>query len=344
MSLAPNVDVTLGGLRYDTHVSSLRVTLTLLPAVNSFSLSLPSGVKFTAAPGDVAELVVDSGDSAGDGSQTVLTGKIRSVRRTVREITVTGADAGADLAAFRPAATYQKKDAAAVTKALASEAGVSPGDIDIDLDLAAFAAHQGRTAAEHIAYLATLGGCIAGVGGDGKLNVLPLPGEQAEEALLFGRELIEIEKRDGAPLAVQRFAVGSGTAGSAGSAEALKHSLLRLPEDAAAPGKAAVYYPAPVVRTPGVATAAAKALNDRAAAYTQQMRARCFLLTALRPGIVVEMQELPSGLSGSTWLLTRVTHRLRPGAGGETVLEGVQAGASGDSLLGALLGALGALL
>jgi prophage tail gpP-like protein len=344
MSLAPNVDVTLGGLRYDSHVSSLRVTLTLLPAVNSFSLILPAGVKFTAVPGDAAELIVDSGDSAGDGSQNVLTGKVRSVRRSVHKVVVTGADAGADLAAFRPATTYQKQDAAAITKALAAEAGVSSGDVDIDLDLAAFAAHQGRSASEHVAFLATLAGCIAGIGGDGKLNVLPLPGKQAQEALLFGRELIEVQKREGSPLAVQRFAVGSGTAGSAGSTEALKHSLLRLPEDAAAPGKKAVWYPAPVVRTPGVATAAARALNDRAAAYTQQMRARCFLLTGLRPGIVVEMQEVPSGLGGSNWLLTRVTHRLQPGTGGETILEGVQAGASGDSLLGALLGALGALL
>ena len=104
------------------------------------------------------------------------TGQVQSVRRTVDEIRVTGGDAGARLAAVRPATTYRNKSAADVVKALAADAGVSPGDVDIDLDLAAYVAHQGRSAAEHIADLATLGGGIAQVDGDGALNVVRRPG------------------------------------------------------------------------------------------------------------------------------------------------------------------------
>jgi hypothetical protein len=58
---------------------------------------------------------------------------------------------------------------------------------------------------------------------------------------------------------------------------------------------------------------------------------------------VVEVQSLPDGLPAGAWLLTRVTHELRPQAGGSTVIEGQIAAPSVD-LLGALLGAVGGLL
>jgi hypothetical protein len=51
----------------------------------------------------------------------------------------------------------------------------------------------------------------------------------------------------------------------------------------------------------------------------------------------VDVQSLPDGLSGGPWLITRVTHRLAPNRGGETLLEGESADT--ESLLGALIGA-----
>ena len=344
MSLAPTASATIGSLRYDAHVSTVRATLSLLPAVNSVTLSLPLAVKFTAVPGDDAVLLLHGGDVEGDGEQTVLTGKVRQVRRTFEAIEITCTDAGVDLAALRPAKTYQNQSAADVIEALAQEAGVEVGDVDVDLDLAAYVAHQRRTAAEHIAYLASLGGSIARVSGEGGLEVIPTPGEQAERALLYGRELVEYQRIDGPSVAVQRVAVGNGPSSSPAAPDALKPTLTKVPEDAATPGKDAIWYPTPVLRAPKPAVAASEALNNRATALMQRMRARCFLLTALRPGMVVEIQELPDQLGGSNWLLTRVTHGVRPGVGGETVLEGVLAGASGSSLLGSLLGAIGGLL
>jgi hypothetical protein len=342
MSIAPAVDVTLGGLRYDTHVSSLRVTLALLPAVNSFTLSLPSQVKFTAGIGDVAALTLDGGDAEGDGARQVLAGKVRSIRRTLDAIEVTGADAGSDLAALRPAKTFSDMSVADFVQALDGEVGASVGEVSAGLKVAAYAAHQGRTAAEQIEYLARLAGCIAHVDGDGRLNVVARPSDRADAALLHGREIIEFERREGAS-PPQQVAIGNGTAGSTSAPDALKHSLGRLPSNAASPGASARWHAAAVLRTPSAAGDASDALSAYAAAFSQQMRARCFLLTGLRPGMVVEVQELPDALSGTTWMLTRVTHRLAPSGGGETVLEGVMAGASGG-LLGALAGAIGGLL
>jgi len=342
MSLVPAVDVILGGLRYDMHVSSLRVTLTLLPGVNSFTLDLPPQVKFIAGVDDVAELTLDGGDAAGDGARKVLTGTVRSIRRTLTAIGVTGSDAGADLAAFRPATTFSDVSAADVTQSLASEVGASVGDVSANLKLAAYTAHQGRTAAEHVAYLAQLAGCIAHVDADGRLNVMTRPSDTADVALLHGREILEFERRESPPSA-QRVAIGAGTAGSTSSPDALKHSLQRLPSNAATAGASARWHSTPVLRTPGAAGDAGEALSAHAASFSKQMRARCFLLPGLRPGMVVEIQELPEALGGTNWMLTRVTHRLTPAGGGETVLEGVMAGARG-SLLGALAGAIGSLL
>ncbi len=342
MSLAPAVDVTLGGLRYDTHVSSLRVTLTLLPGVNSFTLSLPPQVKFTAEVGDVAELTLDGGDSEGDGAKKALTGSVRAVRRTLTAIEVTGTDAGADLAAFRPATTYSDMSVADLVQSLAGEVGASVGDVSASLAFAAYTAHQARTAAEHVDYLARLAGCIAHVDGDGRLNVVARPSDSADAALLHGREILEFERRTATP-SPQQVAIGNGGAGSTSAPDALKHGLDRLPSSAATPGAAVRWHAAAVLRTPSAAGDAGEALSAHAAAFSQQMRARCFLLPGLRPGMVIEVQELPEALGGTTWMLTRVTHRLTPARGGETILEGVLAGASG-SLLGSLVGAIGSLL
>jgi phage protein D len=104
--------------------------------------------------------------------------------------------------------------------------------------------------------------------------------------------------------------------------------------------------PAAMLRTAGAADNASKALQEAAAAKTERLEARCFLLPRIRPGQVVEVQSLPDGLSGGPWLITRVTHRLGPARGGETILEAesADAGSLVGQLAGAALAALGGLL
>jgi hypothetical protein len=330
--LTPSATVTLGNLRYDSHASDVVAHLALLPGVNSLNAVLPADVEVSAAAGDPGSLELDGGE----GTQMVLTGKVCSLRRNLLATKVSVADGGADLAGFRPCATYEKQNGRDVIRALTEESGVDVGTLDLDLPLAAYVAHQKRTAAEHVAYLARLAGATARVDGDGNLQVNPWPGGQPEAALLYGREVIDYEVRDRPGPQVHRVTVGNGPAGSVDAPDALRHTSSILPGDAPAPGAGAIWEAAPILRTPATALTASQAAEQRAAAGGSRVRARCFLLPSLRPGTVVEVQELPDGVAGGPWMLTQVTHRLRPGLGGTTTFEGVAAGASSGGL-GSLL-------
>jgi len=343
MSLAPSASFTLGNLRYDSHAAELSVTLALLPGVSGFRVDLPSAADVSFQPGDPARLDLDGGE----GSQTVLVGTVRAVSRGFRRTRVVAADASADLAALRSASTFVGQAGGDVIARLADEAGVTVGDNDLDLSLAAYAADQRRTAAEHVAYLAGLGGALATVDGDNRLAVRNRPDGPADAALLYGRELLEIDARTvSAPAPV--VPIGDGPAGSADADDAMRPTVSPLPDGAPSPGKDARWQPAPVLRTPGVAVAAAEAYAKAGSGAAQRLHARGFLLPALRPGMVVQIQSLPDGFGDTdTWLLTRVVHRLRANDAGTTILDGEALGTAGGGLprlLASAVAAVGSLL
>ena len=342
MSLSPSLSVTLGNLRYDTHALRLHACLEPLPRGNSVRISLPATVRFEAAHGDDASMDVDGGE----GAQKLFTGKVRTVRRDFRWIHVTLADAATDLAAYRPCQTFEKQNAKQVIRTLASDVNVNVTDVDVDIDLPAYVAQPGRTAAEQIAELARLSGAIALVDADGNLKVIARPSGQPSVALLYGREILDYSSSETETINAQRFAIGFGPAGSASAPDVLRPSLDFLPSSATAGGSGVMRYPLPLLRTPTASDAVSTALQTANAARAQKLRSRCFLLPALRPGDVIEVQSLLDGLDGGPWLLTRVIHELQPGAGGFTTIEAEAADTSSllSGLLSAGLSALGGLL
>jgi len=342
VSLAPAVSVTLGRLRYDTQASAARVTLALLPRGGSAEIAFPAAVRFEASAGDTAIVSIDGGE----GAETVLTGTVVRVRRMLDAIAVTVADGAAALAAYRPSATFEGQGAGAIVKKLAADAAVSLGDVDVDLDLAAYVAAPSRSAAEHVAHLATLAGGIAYADGDGALTVKTRPSGPPDLALKYGREVARYEILDDAPLNPKRFAMGFGPAGAGGAPDALRPSVGALPDAASDGGVGVLRLAAPELRVPSAAATASASLQTRAAARARRLEARCFLQARLRPGMVIEVQALPAGLASGPWMLTRVEHALEGGAG-RTALwaEKADAGPSAPGgLLGAAAAAIGALL
>ena len=373
--MKPTASVTLGSSRYDAHLASVTVVLRALPAPGVCRAVLPFAVPVGAAAGDdglvdltgldlapggggglgglagAAAGAVGLGGAAdmlggGGGAPPgrVLTGKIRAVRRGLAGTEVEIADAGADLAAYRPATTYTATTAGDVVGALVGDAGASAGRVELDLPLASYVADQSRTAAEHVARLATLAGGLATVAADGSVLATPLAAE-ADTALKHGREVLAYDARDRAAPSAKYVAVGAGPAGAAAAQDALRPTVTALPEGVPDPGADAVWEPYASVRTPGAAKTATGALQAQADALAGRVRARCVLIPSLRPGAIVTVQDLPDGVPAGPWLVTRVEHRLVPGVGGTTDFDGVKAVANGGGgLLGDLAGAVGALL
>jgi hypothetical protein len=333
MILKPSSSVTLGNLRYDSHAVAMEISLGLLPRGGSVDIRLPASTRFEAAAGDDAQLDIDGGE----GSARVLTGRVREVVRSPITTIARLYDAGGVLGESRPSATYENQSGGDIVRRLASDVAVSTGRIDLDLDLPAYVAHPRRTAAEHVAELCRLGGSLARITAEGELEIIRRPAGPPEKALRYGREFTAYRTFSSPAVNASRFAMGFGPSGSAATPTALQHTKGALPASASPGGSGVLREAAPMLRTASAADNASKALQEAAAAHTERLQARCFLLPELRPGQVVDVQSLPAGLSGGPWLITRVTHRLAPARGGETILDAHSADT--DSLLGELLGA-----
>jgi len=328
--------LTAGNQRFDAHVTALRISLGCLPQVGRCEAALPAAVRPTAEAGDGAQLELD----AGAGAVTVIRGVVASVAHTVHATVVVIADAGFRLGRLRPAATYVQQRARDMIRALASDAGVEVAELDLDLDLPAYAAHARRTAAEHVAELAALAGAVATVGGDGRLRVAG-PAARPDLALRYGRELLDFAVDTGARPAARRALVGSGPAGAADATDSLRPSLEPLSGGRSAPGPSVRWTPTPALRTPGAVSRASDAADRRAAGASQRLRARCALLPAVRPGRVLGIQDLPGAGGAGPWLIEDVVHRLARGVA-ETRIEASSLAV--PSPLSQLAGAIGGLL
>ncbi len=342
MSLAAQtISVRLGNLQYDSHLVSLSVELGVLPAINLAQCVFPLDVKVDASPGDIAELELD----IGDGATKILTGQVETVSRLFTGTRVTIADAGAKLASLRPAATYEGQTIKATITTLADEAGVSLGKFALaaPTQLPHYVSHQQRTIAEHIKELARIGNSYALVDEEGKLSVLSRDAGPATSALRYGREFLEYEMRD-TPVPSGRVMIGNGPAGAAADPNVFRHSVDALTaggDDAAANN---LWEPRPGLRTGSLVRQASQEINTRRNARTKQLSARCWLVPTLRPGAVLEIQDLPTPLAEGPWLVTEVSHRVDMVSGSQTKFSGVYAGGGLAGLFSSAANLIGGLL
>jgi hypothetical protein len=306
MTIVPTASATLGNLRYDKQIVALSVRLVLLPDIGTASVTLPGSVQLDVTPGDDAQVELGGvGISGDDGPNLVLTGTVTRIRRGFDLVSVEIADAGAALAGFRPADTYTAGSATDVVSALLDASGCDAGEVRLDLPLAMYVADQTRTAGEHVAALARLAGGLATVGADGAVSAVPVP-TQPSAALKYGRDFTAYEMSERAAAPAQLVAVGAGAAGAPDAPDALRPTVEPLTGDGPDPGPDAVWRPEPVLRTPTAVSTASAALTAYATSWARRLHARCVLLPALRPGTVLDVQDVADGL----WLLNRVEHHL----------------------------------
>jgi len=334
----PEISVILGNLQYDSHVFAAQVTRAMLPAPNTARLMFPAAVSIEVVPGDNAQLTV----TAGDNATVVLTGKVHTIEHRPHHTVVTLTDGTYDLCQYRPSATFEKQNAMTIAQTLAADVQLQVGTVAIDLNLPQYAAHQKRTAAEHIAELARFSDGFALVDGDGKLQVNNWSDGPADAAIKYGRDLMDFSFTQHHPLGAVAL-IGNGPSGSADAPNALRHDTGQLPESVAAPGKGVKWQAHPILRTPSaVQTAQSGITRER-----NQRVGQALLVGLLRPdfvpGMKLEIQGVPAPNVGSTWVLTQVQHELVHGSYAKTTLH-AREDARAEDLLGSVLGAVGGLL
>jgi hypothetical protein len=335
----PEISVILGNLKYDSHVAALQVSRHMLPAANLARILFPAEVAIQAAPDDNAEVSLN----AGDGATTVITGIVKSVERKPYHTVVNVTDGGHELGRYRPAATFEKQNAANVARSLASDLNISVASAAIDLSLPMYAAHQKRTAAEHIAYLAKLSDGFAMVDGQGALQIKKWSDGPADAAIKYGRDLIDFSFFKNRPLP-SLAPIGNGPAGSVDAPEALRQDRSPLPESIPQPGADLVWQPQPVLRTPAAVQTAQSGLSRDRNQQVGEARLVTLLRPDFEPGMTLEIQDIPSDDVGTNWAVMHLVHEVAQGSYACTVIQAREAAGAGSSLLGSLLSAAGGLI
>ncbi len=340
--LVPAYALTIGSKQWTEQLLSLDVRLEAAPLMDRLTARLPAAAPFDGAVGDTVSLSLDGGEGASD----VFTGSVDAIRRDPATIEITALDAGGTLAAYRPSATYEQATVATVIQALCGDVGVDTGELEDGPALAYYAADPGRTALEHVARLAEWAGALARVAGDGKLEATVVSGADPDLALRYGRELISFDATE-CSTRIESFVV----AGEAGAGSASAPESLRPKRDffdgsrPAGPDATNVWSFEPALRTPSAAQTASAARTRLYKSSRQRATLRAWLLPALRPGTVLEVQDLPDGLPGGPLWVDRVSHRVGPdGAVTRARLWGGGDAFDPSSLLGSLAGAIGGLL
>ena len=340
--LQPTYALQIGSKRWTTQLLRIDVELELAPSVDELSAVLPAAAPFDAEPGDEVSLTLDSGEHEAD----VFAGRLESVQRGYDEIRLTALNGGGLLAQARPAVTYEQVTAATIVRNLCSEAGVDVGDLVDGQQLPFYVADPSRTALQHIARVAAWNGALARVGPDGGLETVVLDASQPEIALRSGREILRIAQ-DTLAAPIERFVV----AGEAGAGESSAPEALRPVTDFFAgsrpngPSASTVWRFEPALRTAAAAATAGAALDRAYKADRGGGTLDAWLLTAMRPGTVFEIQDLPDGLDGGPFWAYQVRHRVS-GVACSTRVRYRKGGDAFDpmSLLGSLMGLAGGLL
>lgn len=337
--LAPSCTVTTGSQSWKEQVVAIELDLAAAPGVDTFRLTLPSGAPLDAAPGDPVRVILDGGEGAHD----VFAGRIATITRTLREIEVIALNGGGDLAQFRPATTYEQASVASVIRSLCGDAGVDPGALETGPILAFYSADPGRSALEHVARLAAWVGALARFKPDSRLDVQVVKADTAEVAFRYGREIIDLRQSSHATAVETIVVAGEAGAGDASAPE----SLMPVTDFFAGnrpdgPSKESRWTWAPALRTAGAAGTAGAALERQYRSSRRRSTMTTFLVPSLRPGTVLEIQDLPAGLDKGPFWVNRVRHRFSAVRATSTCfLWGGGEGFDPTALMGALLGALG---
>jgi hypothetical protein len=328
--LLPSIALTIGSSLYDTQCSSIRLRRTCLPAVDRLEVMFPRNVDFSGALDDTCSLAIDGGE----GSETVFSGKITNIEHSPGGLILTMHNDGFTLSRYRPYCSLEGVTTGDVIAALCSDVNV-PSDVSISpLSLALYAGEGRQTAAREIARLAALSGGRVSFSGDGTCTVWDPQSGTGQMALLYGREITDMKTGSISPDPTTIEITGEG----AGAPSTSKGRMVatNFSGSASPPSAGTVRIAEPLARTTSDASSVAAAFTNRHTMRLSPVRFRTWLVPALAPGIIVELQEMPEYCPLDECFITQVILSISATGGAWCDVWG-HGSASGSPSLGGLI-------
>jgi hypothetical protein len=305
--LKPGYTLTLGNQQWTQQLLTLELKLAGAPLLDVLTVALPFRAPISASPGDDAKLSLNNGE----GNEDVFTGTIDSIRHSFDQIRITALDAGAKLAQYRPATTYEQITAGTLIRNLCGDVGADTGNIDDGPSLAFYAADPSRTALEHIARVCDWSGAMGRVSAGNEVESVVVNGTTADLALKYGRELLGLDQSRFFSSINSFVVAGESAAGSTDSPDALRPTTDFFAGNRPdGPSAGNIWRFEPALRTAQAAGTAGAARSRLYKSGRQGGTLEAFLQPKLRPGTVFEIQELPEPLLKGPFWIRDVTHRL----------------------------------
>lgn len=340
--LSPSYSLRMGSQLWKEQALSMQLVLGPCPFVDLLTVKLPAAAPLEGDIGDDVELTLNNGEA----EEKVFTGIIQTVRRSFSFVEVKAINAGGVLAQFYPAVTYENVTTATVMRNLCPDAGVTTGSLETGSDLTFYVADPTRSAWQHIHRVCAWSGALATVSADNEVESKVINATQAEVAMRFGREILNIE-RTRRTAQIETFVVaGESGVGTADSPDAHRPVIDFFAGNRPdSPSPTVIWTWAPALRTASAAATASAANKRSYMSAADRGVLTAFLQPKLRPGVVLEMQEMPAGVSDGLVWIHSVRHTISP----RCVLTRAEYFKGGDTfdplaLLGSLAGAIGGLL
>lgn len=340
--LSPSYSLQMGPQLWKEQALQMQLTLGPSPFIDLLTVKFPAAAPLDADIGDDVELTLNSGEA----EEKVFTGIVQAIRRGFSVIEVKAINAGGVLSRFYPAVTYENVTTATVVRNLCSDAGVSTGSLETGSELAFYVADPTHTAWQHIHRVCAWSGALVSVSAENEIQSKVVNATQADVALRFGREIVGFSRSRRAAQIETFVTAGESGVGAASSPDAHRPVTDFFAGNRPDPPSPTVTWTwQAALRTTSSAATAGAACKRSYTSRADRGMFTAFLQPKLRPGVVLEMQDLPSGLGDGLVWINSVRHVMSP----RCALTRVEYFKGGDSfdplaLLGSLAGSLGGLL
>ena len=332
----PLFSIGLGGSadEWAQSLVSLTVEAGLAPFADAATLHLAGAAPAPdVAVGDSGAVELGYGD---DATETVFSGQVEEVRRSVQgETSVTAVNGAAQLSRLRVNQSYEQQKAGDIVRDLAGRAGADTDTVEDGADFPFYVVDDGRNAYQHIAALARKSGYLAYFTPEGKLSFAPFTAGQPVQTFTYGEDVLSLDATEVVPAVGAVTTVGEGAAGSQGQ-EAWSW-LVKDPS--AVTGSAGSGDPERLVqdaslRSTEAAQGAAEGIVDAAGRMSLTGELRVPGSPAVVVGSAVEVVDAPQDALNGLFMVRRVRHRFSK-RGGFTTL--ISFGRAGDGGPGGLL-------